>query len=394
MVCNTCGDAVHNARTCPLLQDADRNASQVDGLKRVSRDSPGTPVNTDAKMAKLREMSAKISPKARVPPLPFERSQEAGASGSAGGGSGTDAGMEEAPTSTDQKLDKLMAMMTKVAVKDDLEEMKRSLLKDVEVNTKVAISEAVDPIKNKIADIEQNMGLIQGLERSVKEMQQTTVTKTEVQAMIAEAVTSKLNFSSAPGDAAHALNSNTAIVGGLDGLGSLEEAESWLKAELATIKAPNPLGVFIKGDEYKGIVFAKFPGPSSLDPALTLMRKKKNLTFKGKKVWANVDRPIAIRAPFKLLLAIQKMLVVWDLGFKKKLQVDDNEMVLKFSNVPILSAVCVDGAVKLTLLSAEWEAWEELLQDPSSLEIMSTCNDALAKAQEMQGKGGGKGNGP
>ena len=63
MVCNTCGDAGHNARTCPLLQDADRNASQVDGVKRVSRDSPGTPLDTDARVAKLREMSAKIYPK-------------------------------------------------------------------------------------------------------------------------------------------------------------------------------------------------------------------------------------------------------------------------------------------------------------------------------------------
>ena len=61
------------------------------------------------------------------------------------------------PHSSDEKLDKIMEMMGKVVVKDDIEAMKASLTKDFEVKTKEPISEAVDPLKSELRELKERI---------------------------------------------------------------------------------------------------------------------------------------------------------------------------------------------------------------------------------------------
>lgn len=72
--------------------------------------------------------------------------------GSAASGANA-AGSDAPPQSTDEKLDRLMAMMQCVAMKEDLAGMETSLLQKVDTTTKASIAEAVDPLKPEMHDL-------------------------------------------------------------------------------------------------------------------------------------------------------------------------------------------------------------------------------------------------
>ena len=82
----------------------------------------------------------------------------------------------------------------------------------------------------------------------------------------------------------------TAVLGGLQGLDSKEEAETWLKDKLTVLKGPEYTETYCKGDEFKGILFAKFATKKERDSAvskLTQARRQKG----AQDVWANPDLP-------------------------------------------------------------------------------------------------------
>ena len=140
MVCSNCGESGHKISSCTRLKPGDPG-------RRGPRASPRTPTNEEAKLEKLRAMSAKMSPKVdAVPPLPCGEASSVNY-----------AAASSNPQSSDEKLDKIMEMMGKVAVKDDIEAMKASLTKDFEVKTKEAISEAVDPLKSELHELKERI---------------------------------------------------------------------------------------------------------------------------------------------------------------------------------------------------------------------------------------------
>ena len=64
MVCTNCGEEGHNIKTCPRIQEMDADLSTKRGL----RESPRTPAQEE-KVAKLWNISQKLSPTTKVPPL-------------------------------------------------------------------------------------------------------------------------------------------------------------------------------------------------------------------------------------------------------------------------------------------------------------------------------------
>ena len=135
MPCTICGEEGHSIKTCPLAA-----AHLDDASKRGQRDSPRTPGGeVSAKIAKLEGIQHKLSPSRTVPPLPT--------------GSGAAASGDTRPGTTDEKLDKIMEMLNHVAVKDDLENMKVSMMREADANTKVLIAEVVDPLKSELHDL-------------------------------------------------------------------------------------------------------------------------------------------------------------------------------------------------------------------------------------------------
>ena len=86
----------------------------------------------------------------------------------------------------------------------------------------------------------------------------------------------------------------TAVIGNLEGLKSLGEAQAWLKHKLAVLDSPSPTQVYAKGS-YKGMVFAEFKDTYERDMAVTLLRTA-GLKNDGKQVWASQDRDPVDRA--------------------------------------------------------------------------------------------------
>ena len=180
-----------------------------------------------------------------------------------------------------------------------------------------------------------------------------------------------------------------AIIGGLDGLASLEESEKWLMTELASSKALVPLDVFIKGDTFKGIVFAKFASPTDMETALAVLEKKR-LQCKGKRVWANEEKPVEVRKPRDFLFSFKKLLISWNFS-KQSVKVDKEELSMSVEGTPVLQVTGAEGELKMQWLVDEWEKWEALHSSTEFKEMKAACSAALANAKERQSKGSGKG---
>ena len=131
-------------------------------------------------------------------------------------------------------------------------------------------------------------------------------------------------------------SANTSVVlGGLDDLKDLEEVEAWIKQQLAASAVPAPIDVYIKGDEFSGIAFAKFASSESSAAAISAFRRKR-VTCKGKFAWAKFDEPIHVRAPSSFLFGLKKMLVGWDFP-QSSLHVNEQKGLMEYLGEEILS---------------------------------------------------------
>ena len=63
----------------------------------------------------------------------------------------------------------------------------------------------------------------------------------------------------------------TAVIGNLEGLSSLAQAQAWLKDKLSVLQGPSPIQVYGKG-VYQGMVFAEFKDQFDRDLAATLLK--------------------------------------------------------------------------------------------------------------------------
>ena len=62
----------------------------------------------------------------------------------------------------------------------------------------------------------------------------------------------------------------TAVIGNLEGLSSLAQAQTWLKDKLSVLQGPSPTQVYGEG-VYQGMVFAEFKDQFDRDLAVTLL---------------------------------------------------------------------------------------------------------------------------
>ena len=76
----------------------------------------------------------------------------------------------------------------------------------------------------------------------------------------------------------------TTVIGNLEGLSSLAQAQAWLKDKLSVLRGPSPTQVYGKV-VYQGMVFAEFKDQFDGDLAATLLNTA-GLQQSGKFVWA------------------------------------------------------------------------------------------------------------
>ena len=303
-------------------------------------------------------------------------------------------GQEHQSSSDDLQLNQMMKIMMldmkemkgKMATKEDMEQM--ATKEDVRL-LKAGIEDAKATAQTACKAADGAMIKVDDLTAHFSELQGKVVTKDDARKMVQEEV-AKVVDSVKPASAAPSL-SNEAVFGNLKGLSNLQEAEEWIRKELADMKAPTPLRVYMKSDKFAGLAFARFPGADDVTKVVNMVRAK-TLQCKGHAVWAAMERPLSIRAPFRFFLQFKRLLQQpgWDYT-KRAVRVDEDTATLKVGGVPILQASSADGVLKMNWVDKEWEQWSDLQQDKEFLALVTTCNEALAKAKQGQGKGEGKG---
>ena len=201
----------------------------------------------------------------------------------------------------------LSQKMEKMVTKTDFEVLKQNIQKE----TKIIISEAVDPIKDELATLSERVTQIEnGQNGGIGSGEGGLQNSGHLQNQVDE-ITEKMKTMSIPTDPK--ATATAIVIGGLTDFTSLDEASKWLTDILWDGYAPMPIGTYVKGKDVKftGIFCANFSSPADRMKSLSIL-KSKLMLLGGKIIWADTDLPAKIRAPEQFLLALKKQLVAWD----------------------------------------------------------------------------------
>ena len=153
------------------------------------------------------------------------------------------------------------------------------------------------------------------------------------------------------------LQSLTAVLGNLEGLSSLAQAQTWLKDKLSVLHGPSPIQVYGKG-VYQGMVFAEFKDQFDRDLAVTLF-KTAGLQQNGKPVWACQDRDPVERAARNFCFGLKKVFKEeWNIPYNVRIS-DEKPYTMSVGGELALTAHVSSGEV-VHEWHGEWANWVEL----------------------------------
>ena len=297
MVCSVCGELGHNVKSCPTMKESSHD-------KRGLRDSPRTPAQEhEAKIAKLREMSKKLSPDAGVPPLPL-------------GSVGESAGSDGPETRPHHQISTPVRAQHEEADGDDMKTMMKTMMGMIG-----GLSKDVQSVKSSVEAASQKadkaVSIAERTEAKMTEVQKTVVGKAEVQAMINDSVSSAVEMKikniteikkTGPGPGA---SINTLVMGGLKGY-SFQAAVHWIK------KHVDPEDVYKmgpEGEEFKGMLFINLKDADEASRTLQVLRAILIDDNFGKpqkdRIWCDMKAPIEKRVCTGFLRGLRNQLIQW-----------------------------------------------------------------------------------
>jgi hypothetical protein len=183
-----------------------------------------------------------------------------------------------------------------------------------------------------------------------------------------------------PGDQ----RSLTAVIGGLHALADQTKATKWLQDKLKELAAPQPIEVYTKGKEFKGLIFAKFTTTADRDLAIGVIRSL------AEHVWAKKDMAVQARAKERYLFMLKKLLVSW--GFERtSVWIDTSKCSLDVGPDEVLTVRLNKDGNKIECdWRGTWALWQELHTSSELIEIQTTVDKMLATTSISKGKGKGK----
>ena len=181
----------------------------------------------------------------------------------------------------------------------------------------------------------------------------------------------------------------TAVLGGLTALDDEDEAATWLTDKLASMSGPKPRDIFTKGDEFRGIIFAKFADKNQQDDAVSVLRRAR-CQQDGKDVWAKPDLPFEERTMRHLVFGAKRVMTDW--GYDKAgLWADPENGPLSLGGERVMCATIEGKVLKIDYGTG----WQEFLNadvaHPEFKTLPQNIQDKLAK-KPSKGKGKTKGN--
>eukprot|EP00434_Breviolum_minutum_P039610 symbB.v1.2.035178.t1/scaffold4680.1/size38694/1 len=181
----------------------------------------------------------------------------------------------------------------------------------------------------------------------------------------------------------------TAVIGNLEGIGSLAQAQAWLKDKLTVLQGPAPVQIYGKGT-FQGMMFAEFKDQFDRDLAVTLL-KTAGLQHNGKPVWASQDRDPVERAARNFCFGLRKVFKEeWNIPYNVKIS-EEKPYTMTVGGELALTAHVSPGEVVHEWHGA-WATWDEL-HSSAEVWVLLEKSQALIKRMKEGMKGSSK-NGP
>ena len=171
----------------------------------------------------------------------------------------------------------------------------------------------------------------------------------------------------------------TAVIGNLEGLKSLGEAQAWLKNKLAVLDSPSPTQVYAKG-MYKGMVFAEFKDTFERDMAVTLLRTA-GLKNDGKQVWASQDRDPVDRAARNFCYGLKRL-------FKEHWEVPYNVNISEVApyTLTVGGELALTAHVSKHAIDYEWHGdwltWKELHDSQGVKDLLQKFEELIMRTSK------------
>ena len=252
-------------------------------------------------------------------------------------------------------------------------------------------------VENRLKDMEARMDVTQAQVAKMDELlQHLHEESSKVEGLIKSQVESALRDMK-PGMKTQDPNKNvdkrslTAVIGNLEGLSSLAQAQTWLKDKLSVLQGPSPIQVYGKG-VYQGMVFAEFKDQFDRDLAVTLL-KTAGLQQNGKPVWACQDRDPVERAARNFCFGLKKVFKEeWNIPYNVRIS-DEKPYTMSVGGELALTAHVSSGEV-VHEWHGEWANWDELHGSSEVKYLLEKSQALIARTKEgMKGssKSGPKG---
>ena len=178
----------------------------------------------------------------------------------------------------------------------------------------------------------------------------------------------------------------TAVIGNLEGIGSLAQAQAWLKDKLTVLKGPAPVQIYSKGT-FQGMMFAEFQDQFDRDLAVTLL-KTAGLQHNGKPVWASQDRDPVERAARNFCFGLKNVFKdEWNIPYNVKIS-KEKPYTMTVGGELALTAHVSPGEVVHEWHGA-WATWDEL-HSSAEVRVLLEKSQALIKRMKEGMKGSSK----
>ena len=103
----------------------------------------------------------------------------------------------------------------------------------------------------------------------------------------------------------------------------------------------------------------------------------------------NPDLPIELRVPLSFLFGLKRLLCEWD--FKKSsVYIDTEAFGMNVEGKAILQAGVDNHTLHLRWLDAQWQGWQQLIDDPKYKALLTDNQEKLDKARAGRSEGKGR----
>ena len=174
------------------------------------------------------------------------------------------------------------------------------------------------------------------------------------------------------------------VVGGLATMENMTQAIEWLLSKLKALGSAAPEDVYSKGEDFTGILFARFRGIEDRDAALRRLRDKSSRDS-GHEHWVKPDLPLVVRTVQSFLFGAKYLFAQWGYA-RAALWVDLDTNKFYVGDSEVVQAVVNGGKFEVTIASD----WKNELDDPDWKQLVETAKTKLAATK---GKGTEKGKG-